>query len=68
MQCKSHDKDMQCQAEATVTVFWPGQTTVACDRHAQGIARVASAMGFNVDTRPLGPVEQESPSDDSRTK
>lgn len=53
MKCKSHDKDGECKAEATVEVFWPGQTTHACDRHAQGITRLAVAMGFAVDCRPI---------------
>lgn len=59
MQCKSHDKEVRCPAPATWTVFWPGQTTEACDRHAQGIERVAGAMGFNVDKRPIVDVAEQ---------
>lgn len=59
MICNSNDKNGKCMAQATVEVFWPGQTTVACNYHAQGIMRVAEAMGFHVDIRPIGhPVNQ----------
>ncbi len=58
MICKSFDKGgVQCQEEATVTVFWPGQETVACDRHHAGMQRVAEVMGFPLPSRPLGEIE-----------
>ena len=53
MLCKSYDKEMACRSAATMTVFWPGKTTEACDRHAEGLRRVASAMGFALDIRPI---------------
>lgn len=53
MQCKSYDKEMACQSEATMTVFWPGKTTEACDRHSEGLRRIGSAMGFALDIRPI---------------
>lgn len=54
MRCKSFEKDdVPCSEEATVTVFWPGQETVACDRHHQGMQRIAGAMGFALASRPL---------------
>lgn len=59
MKCKSSDKEGQCEAEATIEVFWPGKTTVACDRHAQGMLRLASVMGFTCDARPIVPVMPE---------
>ena len=55
--CKSEENGKPCEAEATVTVFWPGRTTAACDRHARGMERLAEAMGFQVDKRPIGTVE-----------
>lgn len=52
--CKSNEKDgVQCAADATFTVFWPGQTTESCDRHHRGQLNVAQAMGFEVDSRPI---------------
>jgi hypothetical protein len=57
MQCNSFEKEVRCPDQATVEVFWPGKTTAMCDRHAQGAARVASAMGFNVDMRPIAAAE-----------
>lgn len=60
MNCKSFDKgDVPCPEEATVTVFWPGKTTEACPRHHVGMMRIAGAMGFSVDARPI---EDEEPS------
>lgn len=60
MKCKSFDKgDVPCEAEATVTVFWPGKTTVACDRHHGSIVQIAEAMGFPVDCRPLSETEKK---------
>lgn len=54
MLCKSSDKgDVACKEEATVTVFWPGKETVACDRHHAGMQRIAEAMGFPLSSRPL---------------
>lgn len=56
MICKSFDKgEVPCCAEATVTVFWPGKETVACDRHAEGMVKLAGFMGFVLSTRPLLP-------------
>ncbi len=55
--CRSHEKGKVCEAPATFTVFWPGQTTVACDRHAEGMERIASAMGFPLDKRRIGAEE-----------
>lgn len=56
MICKSFDKgDVPCTAEATVTVFWPGKETVACDRHHQGMQRLAGVMGFPLPSRPIEP-------------
>lgn len=52
--CKSKEKGGElCAADATVTVFWPGQTTESCDRHHQGQQRVAEVMGFTLDSRPM---------------
>ena len=51
--CKSKEKGEQCTADATVTVFWPGQTTESCDRHHQGQLNVAQTMGFALDSRPI---------------
>lgn len=54
MLCKSTDKgDVPCTEQATVEVFWPGKETVACDRHHQGMQRIASAMGFVLSSRPI---------------
>jgi hypothetical protein len=54
MNCKSFDKgDVPCPEQATVTVFWPGKTTESCDRHYQGQLRIAAAMGFSLDARPI---------------
>lgn len=53
MNCKSFDGALQCQKPATVTVFWPGQTTYACDMHHAGMQRVARVMGFPLDSRPI---------------
>lgn len=46
-----------CEAEATVEVFWPGQTTLQCARHAQSIVGLGSTMGFRVETRPIPEAE-----------
>lgn len=54
MKCKSvEEKGVPCPEAATVTVFWPGQTTVSCDRHHQGQQKIASVMGFTLDSSPL---------------
>lgn len=53
MLCKSCDKEVQCTGQATFEVFWPGKTTVACDRHHLGMQRIAGAMGFALDSRPI---------------
>ena len=51
--CKSVEKGLQCVAAATVTVFWPGQTTQSCDRHFLGQKRIAQVMGFALDSREI---------------
>lgn len=33
---------------ATQIVHWPGKDTAACDKHAQQLRKLASAMGFTV--------------------
>lgn len=53
MLCKSNNKDGPCKENATVTVFWPGKTTVSCGVHYLGQLRIAEAMGFSLDSRPL---------------
>lgn len=56
MKCKSFDKGgAPCPEPATVTVFWPGQETVACDRHHEGMRRVAGVMGFTLSVRAVEP-------------
>lgn len=55
MNCASFDKEVPCPEKATMTVFWPGKETVACDRHTAGIQRIADAMGFSLATRILEP-------------
>lgn len=30
-------------------VYWPGQSTVMCERHCKGALRLANAMGFDLD-------------------
>jgi hypothetical protein len=60
MDCKSFDKGgVPCPEKATVTVFWPGKTTEACDQHHQGMQRVAAAMGFPLDSRPVEVAEKK---------
>lgn len=56
MQCKQNVKGAQCQNVATVEVFWPGQTTQQCAEHEDALKRLASFMGFSLESRPL-PVE-----------
>lgn len=52
--CKSKEKGGElCAADATFTVFWPGQTTESCDRHFIGQKRIAQTMGFALDARPF---------------
>lgn len=53
MRCKSTDGNVPCPAAATVEVFWPGQETVACDKHHAKMQSVARAMGFALSARPL---------------
>lgn len=53
MNCASFDKEVPCQEKATLTVFWPGKETVACERHCAGMQRVANAMGFALASRQL---------------
>lgn len=53
MLCKAFDKEAPCTAEATFTVFWPGQETVSCDRHHAHQQRIAGFMGFSLSSRPL---------------
>lgn len=54
MSCKSFDAGgVACPEAATVTVFWPGKTTEACDKHHQGMQKVAAVMGFTLDSRPI---------------
>lgn len=53
MFCKSFDKEVPCTEEATVEVFWPGRETIACDRHHQGMQKVAGVMGFVLSFRAL---------------
>ena len=60
MDCKSNDKDKPCGQPATWTVFWPGRTTESCDRHYQGQQRIAEAMGFALDARPIVAEPKES--------
>jgi hypothetical protein len=61
MLCKSHDRGgVACTDKATWTVFWPGQTTESCDRHYQGQLRVAGAMGFALDARPIPPDPEDA--------
>lgn len=57
-QCASKDGETPCPDPAVRTVFWPGKTTVSCDRHFKGQQRIASVMGFTVDSRPI--VEDEA--------
>jgi len=38
--------------KATQIVHWPGKDTPACDRHAQGLNRLAGAMGFALAATP----------------
>jgi hypothetical protein len=53
MICKSFEEgEKPCAAEATWTVFWPGQETVACDRHHIGMQKLAGFMGFALSSRP----------------
>ncbi len=61
IKCQSHEADGdQCVADATVTVFWPGQTTESCDRHFKGQLAVADAMGFRLDSREIIKTEEKS--------
>ncbi len=54
MRCKSFDKgEVPCPEDATVEVFWPGKETIACDRHKEGMVKLAGFMGFAVAVRPL---------------
>jgi hypothetical protein len=47
MKCRANN----CESEATVVVYWPGQTTMQCAVHALAAANVAEAMGFKLATR-----------------
>lgn len=49
--CKSKDGETSCPDPAVRTVFWPGETTVSCDRHFKGQQKIASVMGFALDSR-----------------
>lgn len=62
MLCKAFDKEAPCTAEATFTVFWPGQETVSCDRHHEGQQRIAGFMGFALSSRPIPKPEVLPPS------
>lgn len=53
MKCKSDG----CTEDAAMEVFWPGQTTQSCLTHYEGQQRIAGAMGFPLDARPLPPEE-----------
>jgi len=62
MRCKSNDSgNVPCTEEATVTVFWPGQETVACDRHHKKMQGVAGFMGFALSSRSLPPEATGNP-------
>lgn len=39
--------------EATQIVHWPGESLLACDRHAEQLKRMGSAMGFVVNSTPV---------------
>lgn len=60
MQCKTYEQAVQCPNTATVTVFWPGKTTEACPIHAAKLQRIAEAMGFVLDSRPIE-IKSEAP-------
>ena len=45
--------DAGCSRVATWRTFWPGQTSVKCTAHRDGWARIAAAMGFVMQSRPL---------------
>jgi len=60
MQCKQVVKGVQCQNEATLEVFWPGQTTQQCQEHEQQLQGMAMVMGFPLDSRPIVAEPKES--------
>jgi hypothetical protein len=47
MKCQSS----KCEELAAVDVFWPGQTTKMCTRHANEAVALGRFMGFHVDIR-----------------
>lgn len=60
MQCKQMVKDVQCQNEATLDVFWPGQATQQCREHEQKLQALASVMGFALESRLIEPEQKAS--------
>jgi hypothetical protein len=45
--------DHGCCYLAMFRVFWPGQTGLKCQRHAEAWARVATTMGFELQMRSI---------------
>ena len=56
MKC-CHDK---CEQEATLEVFWPGQTKIMCAVDGLRAVNLGAHMGFNVTLRPLENPQQET--------
>lgn len=52
-----------CQDTATCVVFWPGQITRQCERHAIALSKLANHVGFNLEIGRLLPfvVIEEDP-------
>ena len=52
-----------CQDTATCVVFWPGQTTRQCEKHAHALQRLSSHVGFKLEIGRLLPfiVLEEQP-------
>lgn len=51
--CEAHIKSERCEQIATLTLFWPGQTSKQCEHHAAWVREVAMALGFELRTEPL---------------
>lgn len=51
--CEAHVESYRCERIATLTTFWPGQTTKQCEHHAAWAREVAMALGFELRTEPL---------------